>query len=74
MKDLTMHYLHVPGMTCGGCLKSVTSALQKLDPQARVEGNLENHTITVASDKAEDSLLTALKNAGYPAQPASADR
>jgi len=69
-----MHHFRVPGMTCGGCLGAVTKALQKLDPQVRIEGHLETRTITVESDKSEALLLAALENAGYPAQLVSADR
>lgn len=69
-----MHHFHVPGMACDGCLRAVTTAIQKLDPQARVEGNLQSRTITVTSDKAEASLLATLGNAGYLAQAVSADR
>ncbi|MDP8920409.1 MAG: heavy-metal-associated domain-containing protein [Pseudomonadota bacterium] len=63
-----MYHFVVPAMKCGGCLGAITRSLQKLDPQAQVEGNLEERTIKVASDKAENLLLTALSNAGYPAQ------
>jgi len=69
-----MHYFHIPDMTCGGCLGAVTKALQKLDPQAHVEGDLENRTIAVTSAQSEMSLLTTLEKAGYPARPASGSR
>lgn len=59
-------------MKCGGCLNSVTKTIQKLDPQARIEGDLETREITVLSDKAEATLLGALGEAGYPAQPVAA--
>jgi copper chaperone len=64
-----MYHFVVPAMKCGGCLGAITRTLQKLDPQVQVEGNLEERTIRVASDKTETLLLAALGNAGYPAQP-----
>lgn len=64
-----MHIFHVPGMNCGGCLRAVTRAVQALDPQAQVEADLEARTIRVDSTKSEASLLDALSNGGYPAQP-----
>ncbi|WP_243368970.1 heavy-metal-associated domain-containing protein [Microvirga solisilvae] len=67
-----MHYLHIPGMACGGCLGAVSKALQKLDPQTHIESDLKKRTISVSSGQTEGSILTALKNAGYPAQPISA--
>lgn len=64
-----MHRFHVPDMKCGGCLGSVTRALQSLDPQVRVEADLKTREIEVTSDKTEASLMAALSEAGYPAQP-----
>ncbi len=33
--------LRIENMTCGGCAKSVTKAIQSVDPTARVETNPE---------------------------------
>ncbi|MCB8823269.1 heavy-metal-associated domain-containing protein [Microvirga rosea] len=62
-----MHSFHVPTMSCGGCLRTVTRAIQALDPQAGVHGDLERQTIDVASTATRDSLLQTLQEAGYPA-------
>lgn len=59
-----MHLFLVSGMNCGGCLRAITRALQALDPQARVEADLEAHTIKVASAETEASLLNALTDGG----------
>jgi copper chaperone len=64
-----MYVFHIPGMNCGGCLRAVTRAVQALDPQARVEADLEARTVRVISTQSEASLLDALSNGGYPAQP-----
>jgi copper chaperone len=64
-----MHLFHVPGMNCGGCLRAITRAIQALDPQVRVEADLEARTIKVISAESEASLLNALSNGGFPAQP-----
>lgn len=63
-----MYHFVIPAMKCSGCLGAITRSLRKLDPQAQVEGNPEEHTVKVASDKSESLLLAALSNAGYPAQ------
>jgi copper chaperone len=65
-----MHRFHIPGMKCGGCLGAVTRAVEKLDPQARVSGDLETRQVVVESQAPEVSLLAALREAGYPAQAA----
>lgn len=67
-----MHNFQVPDMSCGGCLGAVTRAVQKLDPQAHVEGNLETRTVSIKSDQSETLLREALEKAGYPAQANSA--
>jgi copper chaperone len=64
-----MHIFHVPGMNCGGCLRTITRSLLALDPQAQVEADLDARTISVASTQSEASLLGALSDGGYPAQP-----
>jgi copper chaperone len=64
-----MHVFHVPGMNCGGCLRAVTRAVQALDPQAKVEADLEARIVRVVSRQSEASILDALSTGGYPAQP-----
>ena len=64
-----MHVFHIPGMNCGGCLRAITRSILALDPQAQVEADLEARTVKVVSRQSEASLLSALRNGGYPAQP-----
>jgi copper chaperone len=64
-----MHKLHLPTMTCGGCLKAVTRAVQSLDGSARIEGDLATRKIVVQSSVQETGLIEALRKAGYPAEP-----
>jgi copper chaperone len=64
-----MHFFHVPSMNCGGCLRAITRAVQALDPEAQIEADLEARTVKVSSRQSEASLLNALTNGGYPAQP-----
>lgn len=62
-----MHLFHVPGLTCGGRLGSVTRALHGIDPAARIEANLPARTLRVISARFESALLRALRDAGYVA-------
>ena len=39
----------VPDMTCGGCVKAITTAIQRLDPAAQVTTNLDTHLVEIAS-------------------------
>lgn len=58
----------VPNMTCGGCAKSVTKALQSVDPHARIETDPSIHEVRVESTADESSLRAVLAEAGYPAE------
>ena len=53
-------------MTCGGCAKSVTSALLSVDPQARIETDAPAREVRVDCLLDESALLVALAKAGYP--------
>ncbi len=63
-----MFHLHIPGLKCGGCLGAVTKAVQKLDPQAHVEGDLETRQVKIGTSQGEELLLKVLREAGYPAE------
>jgi len=58
----------VPNMTCGGCAKSVTKALQSVDPKARIETEPATREVRVESSAAETDLLAVLAEAGYSAE------
>lgn len=59
--------LEVPDMACGGCVDSVTKAVQKIDSRAVVEADIETKTVTIESDVAPQMLLKALEEAGFTA-------
>jgi copper chaperone len=58
---------YIQNMTCGGCARSVTKAIQSVDPQARVTADPPNRTIEVASSRPRAELESALARAGHPA-------
>lgn len=58
----------IPNMTCGGCARSVTRALQSVDPQARIETDPPAREVRVDSIADRHALLAALIEAGYPAE------
>lgn len=59
--------LRIENMTCGGCAKSVTKAIQTVDPNARVETNPEARTVKVETTASFAALQQVLDEAGYPA-------
>ena len=67
-------YLEVQGMSCGGCVKSVTAALTRLQGVSTVDVDLQSGHVTVSGDLTQggDPLVLALTAAGYPAKLTSA--
>ncbi|WP_369312122.1 heavy-metal-associated domain-containing protein [Providencia rettgeri] len=60
----------IPNMTCGGCAKSVTKVILELDEKAIVETDPANRKVQIQTQAEENVLRTALKEAGYPVDPA----
>ena len=57
----------VQGMTCGGCARAVTNAVQQADPAAAVAVDLGAKTVAVTSSASSDRLQRAIEEAGYEA-------
>ena len=67
-----MHRIKVEKMGCGGCAKSVTRAVQAIEPDARVEVDLGAKLVTVSGVSVPaDRIAQAIAAAGYPAEPLS---
>jgi copper chaperone len=64
--------LTLPTMTCGHCVKTVTRAVQQLDPAATIEIDLPSHRVRIDSDRDAQSLRAALAEEGYEAAPPAA--
>jgi copper chaperone len=63
--------IKVDGMSCGGCVKSVTGALTAQDGVAKVEVSLEQKQAVVEFDAAKltrDQLKAVIEDAGFDAE------
>lgn len=58
---------HIESMTCFGCARSVTKAIQSVDKGAVVEADPENRSVEVATSAARAEIEAVLAEAGYPA-------
>jgi copper chaperone len=58
---------HVETMTCGGCVRRVTTALRSLDPAAQVQADPASRRLVVISSRPQGEIEAALAEAGYPA-------
>ena len=56
---------HIENMTCGGCARSVTKAIQSVDPAAEVKADPSSHTVDVVTQAPRAKLASALADAGY---------
>lgn len=56
----------IPNMACGGCVDTITQAVQSVDPTADVQADTTTRRVTIASDERESQIRTALVEAGYP--------
>lgn len=56
----------VDGMSCGHCASTIRAAIRALDPDARVEVDLQAGTVRVTGGVEVDSAAEAIRNEGYP--------
>ena len=67
METLT---LNIGGMTCGGCVKSVTRILENTEGVVKAEVSLENKNAIIEFDPAKTNpaaLIEAVEEGGYDA-------
>lgn len=60
-----MHVFTVEGLSCGHCVKAVTTAIQGLDAQAQVTVDLAHGEVRVDSSQAPEALVAVIHRAGY---------
>ncbi|MCL7714554.1 heavy-metal-associated domain-containing protein [Stenotrophomonas mori] len=63
--------LHIDGMTCGGCARSVTATIKDVDAAASVEIELPTKQVNITSTLPVERFTRALDEAGFPARPAN---
>lgn len=66
--------INVEGMTCGGCVKSVDSAVSQLQGVQSVDVDLEGNKASVTYDAsivAVEAIVEAIEDAGFDASVAA---
>jgi len=66
LKRVDMLSLKVSGMTCGGCIKAVTKAIQSQDPQAKVEVDLASQMVSLETALSAAQASQIITDAGFP--------
>jgi copper chaperone len=64
-----MYALKVEGMTCSGCVRSVTKSVQAVDRNAKVDVDLESGLVRIDSQASREQLQSAIEDAGYGVSP-----
>ena len=65
-----MIHFDIPGMTCGGCVRSVTRAIHSIDDAAQVVPDVPARRVTIESRHDRAVFVEAIREAGYEVQPA----
>jgi copper chaperone len=60
--------LKVPKMACSACAKTITKALQNIDPIAIVEADTKTKLVKIQTSKSENIVREAIASAGYPVE------
>jgi copper chaperone len=61
-----MYELKVWGMSCGGCVRSVTKSVQSVDSDAKVDVDLSSRKVRVDTRASLAAVQAAISDAGYP--------
>lgn len=60
-----MYEIQVSGMSCSGCVKSISNALQAADAKANVSVDLASQKVKIESHLDSQQLTAAIEEAGY---------
>jgi copper ion binding protein len=61
-----MYELQVGGMSCNHCVNAVTKSVKSVDPQAKVDVNLDTQNVRIDSSANLNIIADAIIEAGYP--------
>lgn len=63
-KESVMQF-HLDNMTCGGCARTVTRAIQSLDPEASIVTDPATRFVEIQTTAAKEKIVGALCEAGF---------
>ena len=63
------HTFSIPNISCGHCTMAIKNELTELEGINRVDGNIDNKTVTVEWDvpATKEKIMETLKEINYPA-------
>jgi copper chaperone len=60
--------LKVPNIACDACAETITESIRIVEPDAKVDVDVKDKTVTVESEASEESIKQAIVAAGYTIQ------
>ncbi|WP_414545040.1 heavy-metal-associated domain-containing protein [Nostoc sp. CCY0012] len=57
--------LKVPNMACEDCATKITNSIHVMEPDAQVDVDVQDKTVTVESAASEESIKQVIVAAGY---------
>jgi copper chaperone len=57
--------LKVPNIACDGCAETIIESIRIVQPDANVDVDVKDKTVTVKSQASEESIKQAIVAAGY---------
>jgi copper chaperone CopZ len=70
MAQSTPLQFDVPDIHCDGCVKSITKAIKRVDPEAHVAADLETKRVIIGSSAQAHEIAEAIQAAGYEVKAA----
>ena len=57
--------MKVPNISCDGCAQTITESILTMEPDAKIEVDVQAKTVTVESAASEETIKQAITAAGY---------
>jgi copper chaperone len=57
--------LKVPDIKCSGCAETITESITTMEPDAKVDVDVNAKTVTVEAAASEETIKQAITAAGY---------
>lgn len=57
--------LTVPNIACNDCAETITEAIRTMEPDAKVDVDVQGKTVTVESAASEETIKQSIVAAGY---------
>lgn len=57
--------LNVPDISCNDCAQTISESVHVVEPDAKVDVNVDAKTVTIESSASEESIKQAIVVAGY---------